>query len=221
MELIFLDLSVSFTYLISSFLKQVSLLALGRLYSLDVFIYFWPLLHLLWIFFLFSSVNVEVSLGSAPVFFIPHLHALLKWSRLPHNFKYYLYVFQWSCMDVRVGLWRRLSAKELMLLNCGVREEMAQIKSYGVFSISVQFSSVVQSCPTLCNLMNRSTPGLPVHHHLLEFTQTHVHQVRDAIQPSQPRSSCSPPAPNPSQHQSLFQWVNTSHEVAKVLELQL
>ena len=123
MELIFLDLSVSFTYLISSFLKQVSLLALGRLYSLDVFIYFWPLLHLLWIFFLFSSVNVEGSLGSAPVFFIPHLHALLKWSRLPHNFKYYLYVFQWSCMDVRVGLWRKLSAEELMRLNCGVGED--------------------------------------------------------------------------------------------------
>ena len=64
--------------------------------------------------------------------------------------------------------------------------------------------------------MNRSTPGLPVHHHLLEFTQTHVHQVSDAIQPSHPLSSSSPPAPNPSQHQSLFQWGNSSHEVAKV-----
>ena len=69
--------------------------------------------------------------------------------------------------------------------------------------------------------MNHSTPGLPVHHHLSEFTQTHVHQVSDAIQPSHPRSSPSPPAPNPSQHQSLCQWVNSSHEVAKVLELQL
>ena len=86
---------------------------------------------------------------------------------------------------------------------------------------SVQFSSVAQSCPTLCDPMNRSTPGLPVHHHLREFTQTHVHRVRDAIQPSHPRSSPSPPAPNPSQHQSLFQWVNSSHEVAKVLEFQL
>ena len=63
----------------------------------------------------------------------------------------------------------------------------------------------LQSCLTLCDPMNRSTPGLPVHHQLLEFTQTHVHQVRDAIQPSHPRSSPSPPAPNPSQHQSLFQ----------------
>ena len=67
--------------------------------------------------------------------------------------------------------------------------------------ISVQFSSVAQSCPTLCNPMNCSTPGLPVHHQLLEFTQTNVHRVRDAIQPSHPLSSPSPPAPNPSQHQ--------------------
>ena len=88
-------------------------------------------------------------------------------------------------------------------------------------SPSVQFSSVAQSCLTLCNPMNRSTPGLPVHHQLPEFTQTHVHRVRAAIQPSHPGSSPSPPAHNPSQHQSLFQWVNSSHEVAKVLELQL
>ena len=86
---------------------------------------------------------------------------------------------------------------------------------------SVQFSSVAQSCLTLCNPMNHSTPGLPVHHRLLEFTQTHVHWVGDAIQPSHPLSSPSPPVPNPSQHKSLFQWVNSSHEVAEVLELQL
>ena len=86
---------------------------------------------------------------------------------------------------------------------------------------SVQFSSVSQSCPTLCDPMNRSMPGLPVHHQLPECTQTHVHWVRDAIQPSHPLSSPSPPAPNPSQHQSLFQWVSSSHEVAKVLEFLL
>ena len=68
-----------------------------------------------------------------------------------------------------------------------------------------QFSSVTQSCLTLCDPMNHSTPGLPVHHQLPEFTQTHVHRVNDAIQPSHPLSSPSPPAPNPSQHQSLFQ----------------
>ena len=86
---------------------------------------------------------------------------------------------------------------------------------------SVQFSSVTQSCLTLCDPMNYSTPGLPVHHHLPGFTQTHVHWVGDAIQPSHPLSSPFPPAPNPSHHQSLFQWVNPSHEVAKVLEFQL
>ena len=73
------------------------------------------------------------------------------------------------------------------------------------FAHSIQFSSVTQSCPTPCNPMNHSTPGLPVHHQLLEFTQTHAHQVGDAIQPSHPLSSPSPPTPNPSQHQGLFQ----------------
>ena len=85
----------------------------------------------------------------------------------------------------------------------------------------VQFSSVAQLCPTLCDPMNHSMPGLPVHHQLSEFTQTHVHRDSDAIQPSHPLSSPSPPAFNPSQHQSLFQWVNSSHQVAKVLEFQL
>ena len=85
----------------------------------------------------------------------------------------------------------------------------------------LQIRSVAQSCPTLCNPMNRSTPGLPIHHQLPEFTQTHVHRVSDAIQSSHPLSSPSPPAPNPSQHQSLFQWVNSSHDVAKVLVFQL
>ena len=84
--------------------------------------------------------------------------------------------------------------------------------------ILVQFSSV-QSCPTLYNPMNHSTPGLPVHHQLLEFTQTHVHWVGDAIQPSHPLSSPSPPAFNLSQHQGLFKWVSSSHQVAKVFNI--
>ena len=95
------------------------------------------------------------------------------------------------------------------------------ILSFYLFNFSQSVSSVTQSCPTLFDPMNRSMPGLPVHHHLPEFTQTHVHRVSDAIQPSHSLSSPSPPAPNPSQHQSLFQWVSSSHEVAKVLELQL
>ena len=87
-------------------------------------------------------------------------------------------------------------------------------------SVSKLFSSVAQSCPTLCDPVNHSTPGLPVHHQLLEFTKTHVHRVSDAIQPSHPLSSPSPPAPNTSQHQSLSN-ESTLHEVAKVLEFQL
>ena len=87
------------------------------------------------------------------------------------------------------------------------------------FNRSVQFSSVAQSCPTLCDPMNRSTPGLPVHHQLEEFTQTHVHRVSDGIQPSHPLSSPSPPAPDPSQHQSfpmsqLFTWGGQSTGVS-------
>ena len=83
-----------------------------------------------------------------------------------------------------------------------------------------QFSSVAQSCPTLCDAMDCSMPGLPVHHQLLEFTQTHVHWVSDAIQPSHPLLSPSP-AFNLSQHQGLFQWVSSSHQMTKVLENQL
>ena len=84
----------------------------------------------------------------------------------------------------------------------------------------LQFSSAAQSWPTLSNLMDCSTPGLPVHHQLAEFVQTHVHWMGDAIQPSHPLSSPSPPTLNLSQHQGLFQWVGASHEVVTVLALQ-
>jgi len=84
-----------------------------------------------------------------------------------------------------------------------------------------QFSSMTQSCPTLSNPMDCSTPGFPVYHQLLELAQTHVHQVDDAIQPSHPLSSPSPPAFNLPQHQGLFQGVSSSHQLAKVLEFQL
>ena len=82
-------------------------------------------------------------------------------------------------------------------------------------------SSVVQSCPTLCDLMDCSTPGFPVHHQLLEPTQTHIHHVSDAIQPSHPLLSPSPTSFNLPQHQSLFQWTGSLHQVAKVLDFQL
>ena len=83
------------------------------------------------------------------------------------------------------------------------------------------FGLVVQPCPTLCDPMNSSTPSLPVHHQLPELAQTHVHQVSDAIQSSHPLSSPSPPTFNLSQHQGLFKWVSSLHQVAKVLERQL
>ena len=90
-----------------------------------------------------------------------------------------------------------------------------------LYNVSVQFSSVAQSCLTLCNPMNCSTPGFPVHHQLPESTQPHVHWVSDAIQSSHPLSSPSPPALNLSQHQGLFQSVGSSRQGAKVLESQL
>ena len=93
------------------------------------------------------------------------------------------------------------------------------MKNHNIQAIS--FSLVAQSCPTLCNPMNCSTPGLSVHHQLREFTQTHVHWVGDAIQPSHPLSSPSSPALNLSQHHGLFKWVSSLHQVAKVLGFQL
>ena len=88
--------------------------------------------------------------------------------------------------------------------------------------VKVQFSSVLSlSCVWLCDLMDSSTPGLPVHHQLTELTQTHIHWVNDAIQTSHPLSSPSPPTYNLSRHQGLFQWVSSSHQVDKVLEFQL
>ena len=83
-----------------------------------------------------------------------------------------------------------------------IKNELITLQNMLLYLCSVQFSSVAQSCPTLCDPMNHSTPGLPVHHQLLEFTQTHVHRVSDAIQPSHPLLSPFPPAPIPSQHQS-------------------
>ena len=103
----------------------------------------------------------------------------------------------------------------------GLAQHQGLFQWVGTAFSSIQFSSITQSGPTLCDPMNHSTPGLPVHHQLPEFTQTHVHWVGDAIQPSHPLWSPSPPAPNSSQHQGLFQWVNFSHEVAEVLEFQL
>ena len=97
-------------------------------------------------------------------------------------------------------------ASTINFSSCELLEAKDDIIFFSFFKhVKNQFSSVTQSCPALCDPMNHSTAGLPVHHQLPEFTQTHVHQVGDAIQPSHPLSSPSPPAPNPSKHQGLFQ----------------
>ena len=101
-----------------------------------------------------------------------------------------------------------------------MNEFLSELKQSLTYSV-VQFSSVTQSCLTLCDPMNRSMPGLPVHHQPPEFTQTHVHWVSDAIQPSHPLSSPSSPTFNLSQHQGLFNWVSSLHQVAKVVEFHL
>ena len=127
--------------------------------------------------------------------------------------------------------WMEGESSQGIVLGCGLcsfsnapgpsNVPLSQLFTLLAPKVSVQFSSVAQSCLTLCNPMNRSAPGLPVHHQLPEFTQTHVHRVSDAIQPSHPLSSPSPPALTLSQHQGLFKQVSSSHQVAKVLEFQL
>ena len=107
------------------------------------------------------------------------------------------------CLGKQVGAFRISCFLKAVIRLMGCQEPTSQVSLLACQSN--QFSSVAQSCLTLCNPMNCSTPGLPVHHQLPEFTQTHVHGVGDAIQPSHPLSSPSPPAPNPSQHQGLFQ----------------
>ena len=125
-----------------------------------------------------------------------------------------IYSWMWGCRTRRLG-YRKHSFD--LQLNLRIQNTQHHLHWY----CTLQFSSVTQLCPTLCDPMNRSTPGLPVHQQLPEFTQTHVHRVSHAMQPSHPLSSPCPPALNPSQHQSLFQWVNSLHEVVKVLEFQL
>ena len=167
------------------------------------------------------------------------LFQVCPWQLPTHNVPYFLFPLcdGWMPMDketlestcggwwylVSLGPWMTCGAEHLPLppiflhsRPIGLHVSPCTISSCH----SVQFSSVTQSCPTFCDSMNHSTPGLPVHHQLPEFTQTQVHWVSDAIQPSHPLSSFSP-ALNLSQHQGLFKWVSSSHEVAKILEFQL
>ena len=134
-------------------------------------------------------------------------------------------LWTWGGTCQAPGPWRPSSCLSGKAGDAETREEQPGNNSAGLSqssgSASVQFSSVPQLCRTLHDPMDCSTPGLPVHHQLPEFTQTHLHWVGDAIQPSHPLSSPSPPALNLSQHQGLFQWVSSSHQVAEELEFQL
>ena len=148
----------------------------------------------------------------------------LSWSRSFHVLVTFVFLVAprartWPLVDLSNDCWMNSSTQ---LRKKTLQEDLCVAKRHSMRSIhAFQFSSVAQSCPTLCNPMDCSTPGFPVHHQLLELAQTHVHRVCDAIQPSHPLSFPSPPAFNLSQHQGLFQWVSSLHQVAKVLEFQL
>ena len=122
-----------------------------------------------------------------------------------------------TAVQIKSGIYRLREKGETVCLS---RKNLNDFSFTFTLSKSHQFSSVAQSCPTLCDPMDCSMPGLPVHPQLLELAQTHVHWVSDAIQPPHPQSSPSPPDFNLSQHQGLFKWVTSPHQVAKVLEFQ-
>ena len=152
-----------------------------------------------------------------------HPGCQITWSRLPCWNSHLLRSFS-NNLFIEHLLSTQPSAKTegeknamLMLLTILLNEQWINSPRQGV----PQFSSVAQSCPTLCHPMDCSMPGLPVHHQILAFTQTHVHWVGDAIQPSHPLSSPSPPSFNLSQHQGLLKWVSSLYQVAEILELQL
>ena len=131
------------------------------------------------------------------------------------NFRYYIHI---------IGNQNYILLKTLNEASCAYLLNKIKKKegtSSNIYCTISGISSVAQSCPTLCDPMNCSTPSLPVHHQLPEATQRHVHWVGDAIQPSYPLLSPFLPALNLSQHQGLFKWVNSLHQVAKVLEFQL
>ena len=139
----------------------------------------------------------------------------------------------WELPDVQAGFRKGRGTRDRIANIWWIREKARKFQKKSISALLtmpkpltvwitiVQFSSVTQSCPTLCNPRDCSMPGLPVHHQHPELTQTHVHWVSDGTQPSHPLSSTSPPAFTLSQHQGLFQWVSSSHQVARVLQFQL
>ena len=149
---------------------------------------------------------------------------ILKTFKFNNDAKFYAKLSEWGTQKIQSNLTSSFKKQvnagrkntNVLSIHCKIFKEQVLMLVYKVDS-SVQFSSVAQLCPTLCDPMNRSTPDLPVYHQLLEFTQAHVHWVGDAIQPSHPLSSPSPPVFNLSQHQGLFKWVNSSYKVTKIL----
>ena len=131
--------------------------------------------------------------------------------------------FTWSMLLFKSTIYLKIFCLHILYCKSGINISYYYCLSpfNSVDVCFIYFSSVAQSCPTLCDPMNRSTPGLPVHHKLPESTQIHVHQVSNAIEPSYPLSSPSSPALSLSQHQGLFKWVSCSYQMAKVLEFQL
>ena len=166
-----------------------------------------------------SSTAVSASFQTAFVHFMCHISLILQYFK--HLYYYHIY-----CADLWSVIFDVTITKRFQMMVSIFYQRIFLIRICALFFYTwchcthnrLQFSSVAQSCPTLCSPMDCNMPGLPVHHQLLEFTQTYVHWVGDAIQPSHSLSSPSPPAFNLSQHQGLFQWVRSSHQVAKVLE---
>ena len=168
-----------------------------------------------------SGIGIHIYPPVWTTFYLPPYPTLLGWYRAP------VWV-SWAIQQIPIGylfyIWYvsfHVTHSTQLTLSSPLPMSISLFSMPVFLLTSVQFSSITQSCPTLWDPMNHSMPGLPVHHCLPEFTQTHVHRVGDAFQPSHPLLTPSPPAPNLSQYQSLFQWVNSSHEVAKVLEFQL
>ena len=171
------------------------------LFAFNLFILNWEIIALQ--YFLVSAIHqYESTIGihMSPPWRPSHLPLT---PSHPHTYEHLIFYKEWNGIQCR----KDSLFNKWCWDNCTATCKRMKLEHF--LTPLVQFSSVAQSCPTLCDPMNRSTPGLPVHHQLPEFTQTHVHQVSDDIQPSHPLLSPSPPAPNPSQHQSLFQWVNS------------
>ena len=177
-----------------------------------------------------SSTYCWLTTSPLPVKCLPHLLCLgpsmhvARWQMILTSLQCHPLLWDWRRRGTEKPLWVPvvLLVQVWLCLSKFVHAFVPIRLCFTIVNLSsVLFSSVAQLCLTLFDSMEWSTPGFPVHHQLPELTQTHVHWVSDAVQPSHPLPSPSPPTFNPSQHQGLFQWVSSSNHVAKVLEFQL